>query len=245
MVTAEVDNTLLGSTVSSFNSVSLAPPLVLFSLARSALTFPLWLKATHFGVTVLAESQSDMSNRFARGGPEKWSGLAPLRSANGVPLLRDGLVTGSNARPMPFMKAETTRSWSGAFCPSREPRRRLCFSTPDAIPGFIPIARSRPSRMPTFGFMAGDAGVAGKGQGGRLLQVMPAYLGQRMLGIQDELPRDVVRHLEGFRVDVAEQRVVDQPDERRDAGDLLFAMGHQGHADASPVARARPLGQKA
>jgi flavin reductase (DIM6/NTAB) family NADH-FMN oxidoreductase RutF len=71
VVTAEVDKTLLGSTVSSFNSVSLAPPLVLFSLARSALTFPLWLKAKHFGVTVLAESQSDMSNRFARGGPEK------------------------------------------------------------------------------------------------------------------------------------------------------------------------------
>jgi flavin reductase (DIM6/NTAB) family NADH-FMN oxidoreductase RutF len=44
VVTAEVDNTLLGSTVSSFNSVLLSPPLVLFSLARSALTLPLcWL----------------------------------------------------------------------------------------------------------------------------------------------------------------------------------------------------------
>ena len=93
VVTAEVDNTLLGSTVSSFNSVSLAPPLVLFSLARSALTLPLWLKATHFGVTVLAEGQSDMSNRFARGGADKWNGLAPLRGASGVPLLRGGLVT--------------------------------------------------------------------------------------------------------------------------------------------------------
>ena len=93
VVTAEVDNTLLGSTVSSFNAVSLAPPLVLFSLARSALTLPLWLQAKHFGVTVLAEGQSDMSNRFARGGPEKWSGLTPLRGTSGVPQLRDGLVT--------------------------------------------------------------------------------------------------------------------------------------------------------
>jgi flavin reductase (DIM6/NTAB) family NADH-FMN oxidoreductase RutF len=55
VVTAEVDGILLGATVSSFNSVSLAPPLILFSLARSAQTLPLWLKATHFGVTVLAE----------------------------------------------------------------------------------------------------------------------------------------------------------------------------------------------
>jgi flavin reductase (DIM6/NTAB) family NADH-FMN oxidoreductase RutF len=81
VVTAEVDGILLGATVSSFNSVSLAPPLILFSLARSAQTLPLWLKATHFGVTVLAESQTDLSNRFARGGAEKWNG----RLASGLP----------------------------------------------------------------------------------------------------------------------------------------------------------------
>jgi flavin reductase (DIM6/NTAB) family NADH-FMN oxidoreductase RutF len=93
VITAEVDGILLGATVSSFNSVSLAPPLVLFSLARSAQTLPLWLKATHFGVTVLSESQTDLSNRFARGGADKWTGLAPLRGKSGVPLLRGGLVT--------------------------------------------------------------------------------------------------------------------------------------------------------
>ena len=92
VVTAEVDGTLLGSTVSSFNSVSLAPPLILFSLARSAQTFSLWLQAKHFGITVLGESQNDVSNRFARRGAEKWSGLAPLRGARGVPLVRGGLV---------------------------------------------------------------------------------------------------------------------------------------------------------
>jgi flavin reductase (DIM6/NTAB) family NADH-FMN oxidoreductase RutF len=93
IVTAEVEGTLLGSTVSSFNSVSLVPPLILFSLARSALAFPLWLKAKHFGVAVLAEGQADMSNRFARSGADKWSGLAPLRGKGGVPLLRGSLVT--------------------------------------------------------------------------------------------------------------------------------------------------------
>ena len=81
VITAEVDGIMLGSTVSSFNSVSLAPPLVLFSLARTAQTLPLWLKATHFGVSVLAESQRDLSNRFARGGADKWAGLAPLRGS--------------------------------------------------------------------------------------------------------------------------------------------------------------------
>jgi flavin reductase (DIM6/NTAB) family NADH-FMN oxidoreductase RutF len=93
VVTTEVEGTLLGSTISSFNSVSLAPPLILFSLARSAQSLQLWLKATHFGVTVLAEHQNDLSNRFARGGAEKWSGIAPVRGAHSIPLLRGGLVS--------------------------------------------------------------------------------------------------------------------------------------------------------
>ena len=93
VVTAEVDGTLLGSTISSFNSVSLTPPLVLFSLARTAQTLEMWLKAKHFGVTVLAEHQNDLSNRFARGGAEKWNGIAPVKGPNGVPLLRGGLVS--------------------------------------------------------------------------------------------------------------------------------------------------------
>jgi hypothetical protein len=75
--------------------------------------------------------------------------------------------------------------------------------------------------------------------------MMPAHFRQRIFGIEDELPRDMVRHLERFRIDVAEQRVVDQTDEGSDAGDLLFAVWHQRDADAATVARARPLGQQA
>ena len=93
VVTAEVDGRLLGSTVSSFSSVSLDPPLVLFSLARSALTYPLWRQATHFGVTVLGEDQSAISTRFAQSGADKWEGLAPLRGAAGIPVIAGGLVT--------------------------------------------------------------------------------------------------------------------------------------------------------
>jgi flavin reductase (DIM6/NTAB) family NADH-FMN oxidoreductase RutF len=93
IVTTEVDGAMLGSTVSSFNSVSLSPPLILFSLARTAQTFKQWQKATHFGVTILAEHENELSNRFARGGAGKWEGLAPLRGVGGIPLLRGGLVT--------------------------------------------------------------------------------------------------------------------------------------------------------
>ncbi len=59
-------------TVSSFNSLSLDPPLVLFSIDRRAASLPLWERAEAVAVHVLAENQKDISNRFA-----------PLWPANG------------------------------------------------------------------------------------------------------------------------------------------------------------------
>ena len=92
IVTAQVDDTLLGATISSFNSVSLDPPLVLFSLGRSLQSFPLWSRATHFGITVLSDRQDELSNRFARGGAEKWSGITPRRGVHGIPFPGGGHV---------------------------------------------------------------------------------------------------------------------------------------------------------
>ncbi|HTH98419.1 MAG TPA: flavin reductase family protein [Stellaceae bacterium] len=92
LVTAEVEGQLLGATVSSFNSVSLSPPLILFSLSRTAKGFPLWRQATHFGVTVLGHDQHDLSDRFARGGVDKWAGIVPKRGIAGVPLIEGGIA---------------------------------------------------------------------------------------------------------------------------------------------------------
>ena len=75
--------------------------------------------------------------------------------------------------------------------------------------------------------------------------MMPPHLRQRRFRIQDQLPRDMVRNFKRVRIDVSKQRVVDQPDERRDTDDLLFAMRHQRDAHTSPVAGARPFCQKA
>ena len=63
----------LGTTASSFNSVSLNPPLVLFSLARNAKSFDAWLQAKSYAVNILSEEQDHISNRFARALTDKWS----------------------------------------------------------------------------------------------------------------------------------------------------------------------------
>lgn len=78
----------IGLTANSFNSVSLDPPMVLWSLAKSARSLPAFLAATHFAVHVLAADQEELSLRFATRGSEKFSGLDVERGASQVPLLR-------------------------------------------------------------------------------------------------------------------------------------------------------------
>jgi flavin reductase (DIM6/NTAB) family NADH-FMN oxidoreductase RutF len=87
VVTTMVDGTRLGMTVSSFNSLSLDPPLVLFSIDRRAASLPLWERAEAVAVHVLAENQKDMSNRFARALANKWEGMSLSEGATGAPLL--------------------------------------------------------------------------------------------------------------------------------------------------------------
>ena len=78
----------IGLTANSFNSVSLDPPMVLWSLAKSARSLPTFLAASHFAVHVLAADQEELSLRFATRGSEKFAGLDIERGASQVPLLR-------------------------------------------------------------------------------------------------------------------------------------------------------------
>lgn len=67
----------IGITVNSFASVSLDPPLVLFSLGKRAYSFRAFLSSQHFAVNVLSSTQLALSHRFARATrEEKWSGVA-------------------------------------------------------------------------------------------------------------------------------------------------------------------------
>lgn len=74
-------------TVTSFNAVSLEPPLVLFSIRRDAASLPSLLAADSFGISVLRQDQSALSSRFANGRSEKWAGIEPVRGTTGCPLV--------------------------------------------------------------------------------------------------------------------------------------------------------------
>jgi flavin reductase (DIM6/NTAB) family NADH-FMN oxidoreductase RutF len=87
------DGSPLGITVSSFNSVSLDPPLILFSVAHSSYSLPALLAAECFAVNVLHEGQREVSTRFARALEDKWSTTSWIRGRTGVPLISGAIAT--------------------------------------------------------------------------------------------------------------------------------------------------------
>jgi flavin reductase (DIM6/NTAB) family NADH-FMN oxidoreductase RutF/DNA-binding IclR family transcriptional regulator len=77
-----------GLTVNSFSSVSLDPPLILWSQSLKAPSHPVFRDAERFVVNILADDQVDISNRFARGGADKFAGCEIDPGIGGVPLIR-------------------------------------------------------------------------------------------------------------------------------------------------------------
>lgn len=81
------DGTPVGLTANSFNSVSLDPPLVLWSLAKTSLSVEAFNKAEHWNVHVLSQHQQDLSNTFASRGEDKFSGIELEDGISDAPLI--------------------------------------------------------------------------------------------------------------------------------------------------------------
>ncbi|MDH4450982.1 MAG: flavin reductase family protein [Rhodoferax sp.] len=88
VVTARTpDGALVGLTVSSFNSVSLTPPLVLWSLARKAGTLTAFRQASHYAINVLAADQQALALQFANRKTDRFAGVQFATGVHGAPLL--------------------------------------------------------------------------------------------------------------------------------------------------------------
>jgi flavin reductase (DIM6/NTAB) family NADH-FMN oxidoreductase RutF/DNA-binding MarR family transcriptional regulator len=89
VITTSVDGVCYGMTSNSFGSVSLRPPLVLWSIRRESQSFQAFEACTHFAVNVLAHDQMELSQRFARSGPKKFHGVAWQPGVGDAPVLAD------------------------------------------------------------------------------------------------------------------------------------------------------------
>ncbi|PLX72977.1 MAG: nitrilotriacetate monooxygenase [Azoarcus sp.] len=87
ITTTDAEGQPVGVTVNSFASVSLDPPLVLWSLAKRSYSLPSFTQASGFAIHVLASNQQALSDRFARGGGDKFNGVDTARGIDSIPLL--------------------------------------------------------------------------------------------------------------------------------------------------------------
>ncbi len=91
-VAALVDGVPVGLAASSFTSVSLDPPLVSFSIANASKTWPDLRRATHLGVTILADHHPAVARQLAGEVGQRFDGLALTATADGAVTLDDGLA---------------------------------------------------------------------------------------------------------------------------------------------------------
>jgi flavin reductase (DIM6/NTAB) family NADH-FMN oxidoreductase RutF len=82
----------VGVTASSFNSVSLDPPLVLWSLGTQANSFPLFHAGSHYVINILAAEQLDLCKRFATLKGDRFANIDYRLSPTGLPILAQSLA---------------------------------------------------------------------------------------------------------------------------------------------------------
>lgn len=83
------DERFFGLTASSFNSVSLNPPLVLWSLSQNATSLPVFSENSHYVINILSADQVLLAERFAMRIDNRFEGVEFNLSAMGLPILKN------------------------------------------------------------------------------------------------------------------------------------------------------------
>lgn len=89
ITTKDADGAPIGVTASSFNSVSMDPPLILWSVDKVAYSASIFKNAKHFTVNILSDAQVDISNRFASRGEDKFKDIDWCDDEHGMPNIAD------------------------------------------------------------------------------------------------------------------------------------------------------------
>lgn len=92
IVTTRVGDDRAGVTANSFASVSLDPPLVLWSISRTSRSFGLFEHCKNFTVNILAKDQASVSQHFSSGEADKFSGVKWSEGLEGVPVIHGSVA---------------------------------------------------------------------------------------------------------------------------------------------------------
>ena len=84
---------LIGLTANSFNSVSINPPLVLWSLSQAAGSMAALSSGSHYAINILAADQKELAERFASRQEDRWKDVLFTLGVSGAPLLTGAAAT--------------------------------------------------------------------------------------------------------------------------------------------------------
>lgn len=88
VTTLAEDGSWVGLTANSFNTVSLDPPIVVWSLSTRSPSLPAFEASGRFVVNVLSQEQLHLSQRFSRPQPDKFAGVDIRRGLSDLPTLQ-------------------------------------------------------------------------------------------------------------------------------------------------------------
>jgi len=100
-----------GVTCNSFASVSLNPPLVLWSLGMFSQGLTTFQNASHFTINVLGASQQALASQFAKSSDDKFSGVSWTPGLGNAPVLPTAWPISNAVRPIGITAAITSSSW--------------------------------------------------------------------------------------------------------------------------------------
>ena len=83
----------VGMTANSFSSVSLDPPLILWSIAKTASNVADFCQCERFAINILNEAQHVESNHFSKSSADKFSSLSCISEIENIPVIDEALTT--------------------------------------------------------------------------------------------------------------------------------------------------------
>ena len=90
--TIDSDGKPIGMTANSFTSVSLEPPLVLWSIGINQPSYDAFLKAKGYSVSILSKDQKDICDLFSSPIENKFSEIDYTLTDNGFPVIQKSLA---------------------------------------------------------------------------------------------------------------------------------------------------------
>ncbi|MEC7257671.1 MAG: flavin reductase family protein [Pseudomonadota bacterium] len=128
VITTQHGGQVYGMTSNSFASVSLDPPLVLWSIRRESTSFDAFAASAHFTVNILSDTQVALSQRFAKSGGDKFDGVDWREGAGGAPVLTGAVASFQCRKHDSFDGGDHVILVGQVLSFDRQPRQPLLFS---------------------------------------------------------------------------------------------------------------------